>query len=358
VEHAFAVTAKSVTIMVDGFFALLPNIIIGIVVFVVFLQVANLVKRLVGALGARAGLDPTLCQALGSLSSFATTIFGMLVVAAIIIPSFKPGNLIAGLGITSVAIGFAFKDILQNFFAGLLLLWQKPFRIGDQIKTQGFEGTVEQIDIRSTRIVTHSGELVVLPNDNIWTNPIIVSTAFDKRRVQLAVTVPAALAVDKARALIVRAMAETPDVMKNPEPKVYISTLDAGDTKFEIFFWTKPKEQEVLITTDKVASEIKVGIARLATEMADESAKAAAETSAKSAVETSAKTAVETPVKAAEISQKAAAEPLVTTSVVAPVNAAAEAPVSSSAENPPKTTDGAVKPSVGETARGSVSAAV
>ncbi len=277
-EHAFAVTAKSVTIMVDGFFALLPNLIIGIVTFLIFLQVANVVKRVVSAIGTRARLDPTLCQALGSLSSFATTIFGMLVVAAIVIPSFKPGNLIAGLGITSVAIGFAFKDILQNFFAGLLLLWQKPFRIGDQIKTQGFEGTVEQIDIRSTRIVTHSGELVVLPNDNIWTNPIIVSTAFEKRRVQLAVTVPAALPVDKARSLIVNVLASTSTVLNNPKPQVYLSNLDAGDTKFDLFFWTKSHQEDVLSTTDKVASEIKSGILRMAQESADPSTKAAAPT--------------------------------------------------------------------------------
>jgi small conductance mechanosensitive channel len=339
VEHAFAVTAKSVTLMVDGFFTLLPNLIIGILVFVVFLQVSNLVKRLVGALGGRAGLDPTLCQALGSLSSFATTIFGMLVVAAIVIPSFKPGNLIAGLGITSVAIGFAFKDILQNFFAGLLLLWQKPFRIGDQIKTQGFEGTVEQIDIRSTRIVTHSGELVVLPNDNIWTNPIIVSTAFDKRRIQLTVSIPAALPVDKARALIVRALSDTNEVMKSPEPKVYLSTLDAGDTKFDIFFWTKPTEQEVLVTTDKVASEIKATIARLAKEL-EESSKASALESSKSAVE----------------SPGAFGEtPAATVATVEPVRAIEQSKTSS--ENAPKSTDEAVRASAGEPARASVNAA-
>jgi small conductance mechanosensitive channel len=345
VEHAFAVTAKSVTLMVDGFFTLLPNLIIGIIVFIVFLQVANLVKRLVGALGGRAGLDPTLCQALGSLSSFATTIFGMLVVAAIIIPSFKPGNLIAGLGITSVAIGFAFKDILQNFFAGLLLLWQKPFRIGDQIKTQGFEGTVEQIDIRSTRIVTHAGELVVLPNDNIWTNPIIVSTAFDKRRIQLTVSIAAALSVDKARALIVRALADTTEVMKNPEPNVYLSTLDAGDTKFDIFFWTKPTEQEVRVTTDKVASEIKSAIARLAKETED---------SEKSSLE-SAKSAPESSKSALESSHPPSEAQAATVATVAPAQAIDQS--KTSAENTPKTAEEAVSASVGEPTRVSVNAA-
>lgn len=125
---------------------------------------------------------------------------------------------------------------MQNVFAALLLLWQKPFRIGDQIKTQGFEGTVEEIDIRSTKIITHSGELVVLANDNIWTNPIVVNTAFDKRRVQLSVLVPGAFAADDARSLITQVLSSASGVMKLPEPMVYVPTLDSGDIKFDFTF--------------------------------------------------------------------------------------------------------------------------
>ena len=79
---------------------------------------------------------------------------GLFVAAVVIFPAFKPGDLVTGLGITSVAIGFAFKDVLQNFFAGILILWRRPFVVGDQIRTKDYEGTVEEITVRSTRLKT------------------------------------------------------------------------------------------------------------------------------------------------------------------------------------------------------------
>ncbi len=114
--------------------------------------------------GERTRLDPTLADLLGRLASLVIMAWGLFVAAVVIFPAFKPGDLIAGLGITSVAIGFAFKDILQNFFAGILILWRQPFVVGDQIRSGGFEGTVEEINIRSTRLKTYDGERAVLPN--------------------------------------------------------------------------------------------------------------------------------------------------------------------------------------------------
>ncbi len=98
-----------------------------------------------------------------------------------------PGDLVAGLGITSVAIGFAFKDVLQNFFAGILILWRKPFVVGDQIKFREFEGAIEEINVRSTRIKTFDGERAVIPNGDIYANAVLVKTAYEKRRVKFVV---------------------------------------------------------------------------------------------------------------------------------------------------------------------------
>jgi small conductance mechanosensitive channel len=259
VEHALAVTILSVGKMVDGFFALLPNLIIGVVVFFVGLQVASLLERLSISVARRARLDETLSQALGSLTKFFTTVMGFLIAATIVIPSFQPGHLIAGLGVTSVAVGFAFKDILQNFFAGLLLLWQKPFKIGDQIKTKEFEGTVQMIDIRSTRIITHSGELVVLPNGDIYTNPIIVNTAFDKRRGHVSVSLPAGMSVENGRKVIRNALKNASTVLDSPEPEMFLGGLDGSDSKFEVYFWTAPKEADVFKANDQLVSGIREG---------------------------------------------------------------------------------------------------
>ncbi|MFP3354118.1 mechanosensitive ion channel, partial [Pseudoalteromonas sp. SIMBA_153] len=99
---------------------------------------------------------------------------------------FTPAKLIGALGIGSVAIGFAFKDIFQNLLSGILLLISEPFRIGDQIVSGDYEGTVEDIKIRATTIRTYDGRQVVIPNSDLYTSALTVNTAYKQRRLQVA----------------------------------------------------------------------------------------------------------------------------------------------------------------------------
>ncbi len=167
--------------MFNSFLSRLPYIAAAIVVFLLFIVVSKIVSRIVHAAGERTRIDGTLADLLGRLASFVITVLGIFVAAVIIFPAFAPGDLIAGLGITSVAIGFAFKDVLQNFFAGILILWRRPFIVGDQIQFREFDGTVEEINVRSTRIKTYDGERAVIPNGDIYTNVVLVRTAYDRR---------------------------------------------------------------------------------------------------------------------------------------------------------------------------------
>src|SRR5204862_5905003 len=108
-------------------------------------------------------------------------LLGILVSFSIVAPSFQAVDLIKVLGISSVAIGFAFQNILQNFLAGLLLLWTEPFRVGDEIKLDIYEGRVEEIQTRATIIKTYDERRVVIPNADLFTHSVIVNTAFGRR---------------------------------------------------------------------------------------------------------------------------------------------------------------------------------
>jgi len=175
----------------------------------------------------------------------------------IVIPKFSMASVISGLGISSVAIGFAFKDILQNFFAGMLLLWQKPFSIGDQIKTQSFEGTVEDIRIRSTLLRTFTGELVLIPNGDIYTNPVIVATASGKRKIHLTVAVKDAESVETARTKVMQAIASIQGVSKDPAPQVFVSDANSDMLNFDVYLWCAATQSDVLTVTDRVASKLR-----------------------------------------------------------------------------------------------------
>src|SRR5579859_5636717 len=107
-----------------------------------------------------------------------------MVSISIVAPSFQVADLIKILGIGGVAIGFAFQNILQNFLAGLLPLWSQPFRVGDEIKIDAYEGTVEEIQTRATIVKTYDGRQVVISNSDLFTHAVIVNTALGSRRWQ------------------------------------------------------------------------------------------------------------------------------------------------------------------------------
>lgn len=251
----------------ESFLAQLPYIVVGIIVFGVFLIIARILRNVVHTAGERTRLDVTLADLFGRLASFAVTILGLFIAAVIIFPAFKAGDLVAGLGITSVAIGFAFKDVLQNFFAGVLILWRRPFVVGDQIKTKDYEGTVEDINVRSTRLKTYDGERAVLPNGDVYTNAILVRTAYDKRRVKFTVGIGYPDSIEEARATIRRVLAETEGVLDDPGPWVYVTELAGSSVNFTVYFWVMSQQANVLEVSDRVATGIKLALDKAGIDM-------------------------------------------------------------------------------------------
>ncbi len=237
-----------------------PYLVVGLLFALAFYIVGKLVKRVLQAAAKRTRLDVQLADLLGSLAVAAFTVLGFFVAAVVVFPTFKPGDLIAGLGITSIAIGFAFKDILQNFFAGILILWRRPFRVGDQIRSKEFEGTVEEINVRSTRLKTYDGERVVIPNGDVYTSTILVRTAYDRRRVRFTVGIGYPDSIERARETILLVVASAEGVLDNPGPWVYVSELAPSSVNFTVYFWTESEQANVLRVSDRVATAIKVAL--------------------------------------------------------------------------------------------------
>ena len=154
--------------MIEAGISKLPSLILAVVVFLLFYVLSGIVGRLIRR--TTRGHRENLGVVFSRLAGAATILFGFLVAFSIVAPSFQAGDLIKLLGIGSVAIGFAFQNILQNFLAGLLLLWAEPFRVGDEIKVDAFEGTVEEIQPRATIIKTYDERRVVIPNADLFTH--------------------------------------------------------------------------------------------------------------------------------------------------------------------------------------------
>lgn len=231
------ITAK-VDAFVDGFFYQLPNLVAGATLLVAVWLFGRLAAKATRAVARRRG-RPDLGVLLGSLVKGILMVVAILLTAAIVFPSVKPADILATLGIGSVAIGFAFRDILQNLLAGLLLLIRRPFRRGDQIIVKDYEGTVEHIESRATYIKTYDGRRVIIPNADIYTSPVMVNTAFETRRAEYDVGIGYGDDPAGAAEAFVEAMREVEGVLGDPLPECLPWELSGSSVNLKARWWTQ-----------------------------------------------------------------------------------------------------------------------
>lgn len=244
---------------VDGFIRLVPNIVVGIILFLIFYGVARWVagvirRRLTNSDRANLG------EVAGGFVKYAIYIVGLLLALTVIIPSLRPGDLIAGLGVSSVAIGFAFKDILQNWLAGLLILLRQPFEIGDQIVVNDFEGTVERIETRATIIKQYDNKRVVIPNSDIYTNSVRVNTASPLIRSQYDIGVGYGDSIDEATEVLRKAVAGTEGVDGDKGVDVLPWDLAASWVTVRVRWWSDSQRGSVVKTHARVIQNMKLAL--------------------------------------------------------------------------------------------------
>lgn len=223
-----------------------------------FVCVGKAIKRLVKRLTSHYRYARNLGMVLGRLAQGTTVLVGLFISLSIVIPSLKAGDLVQLLGISGVAIGFAFRDILQNFLAGILILLTEPFQIDDQIVFKGFEGTVENIQTRATTIKTYDGRRIVIPNSELFTNSVTVNTAFENRRLEYDIGVGYGDDIEWTKQLIMEALHSVNVVLKDPAPDVLVMELADSAVNIRVRWWINPPRwSDALDSRDKVITAIK-----------------------------------------------------------------------------------------------------
>jgi small conductance mechanosensitive channel len=170
----FSIAWKTGAKIINEILSLLPNIVLGVLILVLFLVVASFARSIARRIALRRLSHQGVALLLARLVHAIIAALGCLISISVIAPSFQAADLIKVLGIGTVAIGFAFQNILQNFLAGILLLLQEPFRLGDLISVTGIEGNVSDIQARATIVTTKEGREVIIPNALIFTNPVAI----------------------------------------------------------------------------------------------------------------------------------------------------------------------------------------
>ncbi|WP_338665555.1 mechanosensitive ion channel family protein [Pararoseomonas sp. SCSIO 73927] len=260
-------TTSKLQSMVEGFFWVLPNIGIGLVVLAGF-WIGGLAARraLLFAFARRRRAD--LGELLGGFARWALILAGVLVFATIVFPSVKPSDLLATLGLGSLAVGLAFRDILQNWFSGVMILYSQPFRVGDQIVSGAHEGTVEHVEARATIIKTYDGQRVLIPNSNLYTRSIIVRTHFPTRRSEADVTIGYADDPDAVAKAAVRALSAVDGIAKDPPPDARAWEFNEAGVTLRVRWWTESVRNKVVTGQGRAIAAIRRALREAGVELA------------------------------------------------------------------------------------------
>ena len=229
-----------------AFWERVPYLCIALIVFAVFLLLAKLFKFFVRkTLADRSYTKQNLVLVLNRVGSSAIMFIGFLIAMVIAIPGFTPGQLMSALGIGSVAIGFAFKDIFQNLLSGILILLSEPFKIGDDIIVSGMEGTVEDIQIRATFLRSPDGRRIVIPNATVYTSAVTVNTAYPRRRCEFAVGIGYEDDVQKAKEIVMGILDRDPAILSQPGFSVNVSALADFSVNLTVRWWINTSETTI-----------------------------------------------------------------------------------------------------------------
>lgn len=256
-EEAKELLTSSVSDMAKGAVKHLPNLVIASIVLMATFMLSKGAQFVYGRLIRDRNLRQSLKDLFRKLITIAIWVSGLLVAMMIVFPSVKPESLLAGLGLSSIAIGFAFKDVVENFFAGFLLLIREPLELGDFMECEGIVGKVEEISIRDTLIRQVDGQQVVMPNAMLFKNPLKVMTDLDIRRITVMCGVAYDADVDEAREVIRGAVEGLDTVSTERDIEIFAQAFGASSIDFEVTWWTGSTPLEVRRSRDQVVAAVK-----------------------------------------------------------------------------------------------------
>ncbi|MEI6044553.1 MAG: mechanosensitive ion channel domain-containing protein [Chloroflexota bacterium] len=219
---------------------LLEKTLLALVVLLIFYFGGRLARRGIARIASRSSRNANLAALLSNL-----TYAGFVILALVTILTIYTGaglsSLLTLLGILSLAISLSIQDVLKNFVAGVYILMEQPFKIGDRISLKGVEGIVESIEIRTTNLRTDEGIQIIIPNGTVFTEVIVNRSAYERSLATVRVTLPSSHTFKEATAQISQILTtlESQDVMQKPEPSLVLENVTDGKKTFRVEFWTR-----------------------------------------------------------------------------------------------------------------------
>ncbi len=221
---------------------MLPNLAVALLVVIVFYAISSLIKKYSGKLLAKVTSNRTIVNLAQTILGVIILGIGVFIALGILNLDGTVTSLLAGAGIIGLALGFAFQDIAANFISGILLSVRHPFGINDIIESNGYYGTVQKLNLRNTMIKTPQGQIVYIPNKEVYENPFTNFTKNGERRIDLECGVSYGDDLEKARDITIKAIEGLDGINKEKGVEFYFEEFGGSSINYVVRFWVNFKD--------------------------------------------------------------------------------------------------------------------
>ncbi|MGE5375119.1 MAG: mechanosensitive ion channel family protein [Bacteroidota bacterium] len=235
------------------------NLFAALVILIIALYLARFLSSLL-----RKMLDQKKIP-LGVIQLFSQLAYWTIIVCGVILALqrfFNVTAFLAGLGIAGLTVGLALQDVMKNFVAGVILLVQQPFHVGETIGVKGFDGTITAIDLRATEMRATDGRLVILPNSDVLVNPIVNYSRTSQRQAELSLNLPRTCEPDAVKQILMDAGRDIVGFLYKPEPSVVFVNLTNSGMQVNLSFWVDVKKNDISRVREGVLLKIRAAFAQ------------------------------------------------------------------------------------------------
>lgn len=237
VDQALEPAKERITDWTESLVAMAPNILVAVAILVVAWLLARVTRKLALRLADRASLRNSVARLIGGLAAFAVLVAGLLIALSVLKLDKTVTSLLAGAGVLGIALGLAAQSLAASVLSGTLISLRKPYKEGDLIETGGHLGVVDRIELRVTRLMTPTGQIVLLPNKAILDQPLTNYSQLGRRRIDLDVGVSYADDLERAARVATEAVEGLPGRLEDSEVEVFYSEFADSSINFTVRFW-------------------------------------------------------------------------------------------------------------------------
>ncbi len=216
---------------------LIPNIITGLIILLIAIVLGKIVFKVISKTTQKRWQDSIISNFLAKIIKWTFYLFGVVIALNAVGFTGIASTIFAGAGVSAIVFGFAFKDIGENFLAGIILALKRPFEIGDIIEIGGDKGTVKDLDLRLTHLRNAEGKDIYIPNSLIIKNTLTNYTKDGFLRINFMIGIAPECDIEHTRKLILAYLDTNVNILKTPKHSVIVQELGEFTTNIQIFFW-------------------------------------------------------------------------------------------------------------------------